>query len=271
MVSTARKIDARPIVGAVVVFLIIGLVIFGIYYFLIAKPAADTLSASKLTAMDQINSLVTIGTLHAISNASTYSAMVLNAGSSVEVESILVEVNAATQREQTRKELLDLIATAADGTCYSATSSSGKVEAPSLAELSETLTAEVNSKATKADLDAYRAEIDNKANLTWRDLLNSELDKLGDNVAMFKNSPVSGGYMTNSEARNYIAGLGWEIMRELKFERYGTVEVPALDTFQRTSTVIAGSTVNVYIYDRHWSYGEPVVQRKSSKRYLFTI
>lgn len=161
----------------------------------------------------------------------------------------MVEVNAATQVEQDRKELLGLIADAADGTYYSMASAPGKAEASSLAELSETLATGVDSKATKADLDAYRGEIYSKANLTWRNLLNSELNGLGDNVAMFKNSPVSGGYMTNSEARIYIAGQGWEILRELKFEKHGTVEVPVLDTFQRTPTVKAGSIVNIYIYD----------------------
>lgn len=250
MIAIARgKVDARPIVGAVVVFLIIGAVVFGIYYFFIAKPAADALTASKLTAIGQVNNLSSIGTTQAISDAATYSAGIQAAGSLVEVDSILVNVNTAIQREQTRKELLDLIATATDGTYYSATGASGKVQAQELDNILQTLASAVNSKATKADLDAYRPEIDSKASLAWRSLLYSELEKLGDNVAMFMNSPVSGGYMTKAEARSYVAGQSWETLRELKFEEFGTVEVPVLDTFQRTPTIKAGSTVNIYVYD----------------------
>ncbi|MFH1821740.1 MAG: hypothetical protein ABH852_04790 [Methanobacteriota archaeon] len=241
--------DARPVVGAIVVFLIIGLVAFGVYYFFISKPATDALATSKSIAMSQITSLGAIGTQQAISDTATYSTRVQAASSQVEVDSIVVEVNASILREHTRKELLAIVATATDGTYYSAVGESGKTPASALADLQITLTDAVNSQATKADLDAYRAEIDSKANLTWRNLLNAEISNLGENVAMFKNSPVSGAYMTKTEARNYIAGLGWEAMRQLKFERYGTVEVPVLDTFQRTPTIKAGSMVNIYVFN----------------------
>ncbi len=250
MVQIARKkMDARPIVGAVVIFLIIGVAIFGAYYFLIIKPAADALETSKLTAMDQVSGLGSIGTPGAISDTSTFSARIQAAGSTVEVQGILVEVSSAVQREQARKGLLDLVAVASEGTYYSGTGADSKIEEPSLAELSQTLTDEVNSKATKADLEAYRLEFDNRANRTWRTIFNAELSQLGENVAMFKNSPVSGGYMTKIEARGYIAAQSWEVLRELKFERYGTVEVPVLDTFQRTPTIKAGSLVNIYVFN----------------------
>jgi len=231
------------------VFLITGLVAFGVYYFLIAKPAAEVLTASKMTALGQTNILVSTGTQAAILKASGYSTRIQDAGSVTEVQAILVEVNAAIQVEQTRGELLDLIAAAADGTYYSATGGAGKIETPELAELWETLTAEVNAKTTEAELEACRAAINSQANLAWRNLLNCELSKLGDNVAMFMNSPVSGGYLTKPEARNYIAGLGWETLRKLKFEACGTVEVPVLDSFQRAPTIRPGSTVNIYVYD----------------------
>ena len=74
MILIVRKIDVRPIIGAAVVFLIIGLIIFCIYYFAIAKPAADALEASKLSALSQVASLNAIGTSQAISDASVYTS-----------------------------------------------------------------------------------------------------------------------------------------------------------------------------------------------------
>jgi len=249
VVLIARKFDARPVVGIIVVFLVIGLAAFGIYYFFVAKPSADALTASKLTAMEQVNSLVSIGTPGAISKASGFSAEIESAESAVEVESVLVGVNAAIQVEQTRKDLLDLTSVAADGTYFSATGAAGKTVAPSLTDLFETFVSDINSKINKSDLEAYRSEIDGAASWTWRNLLSGELNKLGDNVAMFKSSPVSGAYMTKAEARNYISTLGWANLREMKFESHSTVEVPVLDSFQRTPTLKADSSVNIYIYD----------------------
>lgn len=230
-------------------FLIIGLVAFGIYYFFVAKPSADALEASKLTALGQVNSLVSIGTPSAISKASGFSAEIERAESPVEVEAVLVKVNAAIQVEQTRKDLLNLTNVATDGTYFSATGETGKTATPGLADLLETLIGGINSKDSKADLESYRSEIDGAANLAWRNLLNGELNKLGDNVAMFKGSPVSGAYMTKVEAKSCIATLGWANLREMKFEEHGTVEVPVLDSFQRTPTLTADSSVNIYIYD----------------------
>lgn len=244
-----RKIDARPIVGAAVVFLIIGLVAFGVYYFLIARPTAEELMIAKLTAFDRINALMSIGTEAATTKALDGSSRVQRAGSVAEVQAILVEVNAAMQVEQLRRQLLDLVAAAAEGTYYSADGGAGKMAAPELAEFRETMMAEVNAKVTLAELEACRAEINERATVVWRNLHSAELGKLGDNVAMFSGGETSGGYLTKEEARSHIAGLGWEGLRELKFEEYGTVEVPVLDTFQRTPTLKAGTRVNIYVYD----------------------
>ncbi|GAI11515.1 unnamed protein product, partial [marine sediment metagenome] len=107
IVIARREIDVRPIIGAVVVFAIIGAAIFGVYYFLIAKPAAEELEQAKLSALDQINnSLASIGTDQASTATSSYSAQVQAAGSKSEVESILANVTATIQLEQKRKELV---------------------------------------------------------------------------------------------------------------------------------------------------------------------
>lgn len=251
MVVIARKVDTRPVIGAAVVFLIIGSIIFGIYYVAIAKPAADALAASKDSAISQINSsLATIGTDQATTAASNYVSQVQAAGSTTDVSSILVNVTTTVQTEQKRKELLDLVNTAADGAYYSAAGSADKVQMQALTDLSQPLKAGVNAKATKAELEAYESTINNDANSTWRTLHTGILDNLGENVAMRqKNSAESGGYLTKSDALANIAGWTWGTLRKIKFENMGTVEVPVLDTFQRTPTIVPGTTVDIYAYD----------------------
>ncbi|MGC8817080.1 MAG: hypothetical protein ACP5PX_04650 [Candidatus Hadarchaeum sp.] len=244
-----RKIDARPIVGGAVVFLVIGLVAFGVYYFLVAEPAAEELAASRLVVLDRINSLMSLGTEAAVRKALDCSSRLQGANSVAEVQAILVEVNAGIRVEQLRRELLDLVAAAAEGSYYSADGGDGRMAAPELAEFRETMLAEVNARTTLAELEACRAEINERATVIWRNLHTGELGKLGDNVAMLNGGANSGGYLAKEEARRYIAGLGWEGLRELKFEGYGTVEVPVLDTFQRTPTLTAGTRVNIYVYD----------------------
>ena len=245
-----REIDVRPIIGAVVVFSIIGAIIFGIYYFAIARPAAEELEQAKLSALDQINSLASIGTDQASTAASSYSAQVQAAGSKSEVESILVNVTATTQLEQKRKELLDKVDTATNGTYYSVTSTSGTTAVPALVTLLQTLKPEINDEQTEEELEAYELEIDSQATSTWRTLHTDIIKNITDNrIERWKNSPASGGYISKDNALAYVAEETWETLRKLKFEEASTVEVPILDTFQRTPTIKPGSIVNIYVYD----------------------
>ncbi|MBA7650510.1 hypothetical protein ES703_58316 [subsurface metagenome] len=252
IVIARREIDVRPIIGAVVVFGIIGAAIFGVYYFLIAKPAAEELEQAKLSALDQINnSLASIGTDQASTATSSYSTQVQAAGSKIEVESISTNVTATIQLEQKRKELLDKVDTAINGTYYSTTGTSETIEAPALATLSETLKPEINAKEKISELEAYEAELNSQATSTWRTLHTNMIGGINENseIERWKNSPASGGYLSKDNALAYVGGETWETLRKLKFKEASTVEVPILDTFQRTPTVTSDSIVNIYVYD----------------------
>jgi len=251
---TQRGTDVRPIIGAAVVFLIIGSIIFGVFYFFVAKPAAEALETSKLSAMSLVDELNSIGTLQAISAASTYSSQIQAAGSSVEVESIVVEVNAAIQREEKRKELLDRAISATTGSFYSATGTGGTQQVEALSALLQTLQDEINAKSTLSELQSYEASgtIDSQATTTWQNFFTSLISDIqNENILMIENnSPASWYFMTKSEALSHVAESTWQTLRKLDFEGTSYIEVPISDKLNRAPTITAGSQVNIYIYDK---------------------
>lgn len=246
IVIARREIDVRPIIGAVVVFVIIGTVIFGIYYFGVAKPAAEEFEQAKLSALDQINStLAAIGTDQALEAASIYSVEVQNAGSKSEVNATLAKVTSAAQLEQKRKELLDKVATATNGAYFITT------DVPELAALSQSLTEDINPMTTRPQLVAYEPQIDNQATSIWQTHFANLIGNFtASRISMLRlNSLLYGEYMSKEDALAYVAGETWQTLRKLKFENPNTVEVPVLDTFQRTPTIKPNSTVKIYVYD----------------------
>jgi len=246
IIIARREIDFRPIIGAVVVFGIIGAVIFGIYYFGVAKPAAEEFEQAKLSALNQINStLAVIGTDQASDAASRYSAEVQDAGSKSEVNAILVEVASTAQLEQKRKELLDKVATATNGTYFTA------ADVPELAALSQSLKEKINAMTSRSQMEAYEPQIDNQAASTWRTHFTNLIGNFtASKIAMLRmNSLRYGEWMSKDDALAYVAGEIWQTLRKLKFENPSTVEVPVLDTFQRTPTIKPNSTVKIYVYD----------------------
>ncbi|MFN4132986.1 MAG: hypothetical protein ACK4GQ_01255 [Candidatus Hadarchaeales archaeon] len=244
--KVAKKVDPRAIIGAAVIFLIIGAVIFGAVYFMVLKPAADALESAKLSALSTVNQLSSIGTSKAISDASTYSSSIRSAGSKADVDSILSQVSAAIVREQKRKELLTLAATAANGTFYNAATNS------ELAQLQSTLEGDINSKQTLAELESYQTgEFNTKATNVWRILMNGAINEIsGENVSMTVNSPPYGEFLSKENAISYVNSSDWTTLRKLKFEK-ATVMVPVIDTFKRAPTLKEGSVVKVYAYDRN--------------------
>jgi len=235
----------RPVIGAIVVFGIIGAAIFGIYYFLFVRPAAEELEQAKLSALNQINStLAAIGTDRAIEAASEYTAEVQDAGSKSVVNAILIEVASTAQLERKHKELLDKVDAATNGTFFKT------ADVPELADLSQSLKERINNMTTISQLDAYEPQIDNQATSTWRTYFTNSIVKMTSNrLAMIQNSPAYGEYMSKEEALAYVAGETWHTLRKLKFENPSTVEVPVLDTFERTPTIKPNSTVKIYVYD----------------------
>ncbi len=251
---TRREIDVRPIIGAAVVFLILGSIIFGIYYFLIAKPAADSLETSKLSAMSQVSSLNLINTSQAISDALTYSSQIQAAGSTTEVSSILVEVSAAIQREQSRKDLLDKAIASVTGSFYSASGVVDTQQVASLSTLLQALLSEINSKNTLSELQSYEAfgTIDAQATTAWQNFLTSLISGIqNDNLVMKSNSSQTSWYFkTKTDALSYVAESTWQTLRKLDFEGTSYLLVPISDTVNRAPTITTGSLVNIYVYDR---------------------
>ena len=236
----------RPIIGAVVVFGIIGAVVFGIYYFAFVRPAAEEFEQAKLSALGQINStLAAIGTDQALDAASGYTAQVQDAGSKSEVNAILVEVASTAQLEQKRKELLDKVDSATNGTYFTTT------DVPEFAALSQSLTQNINTMTSRSQLVAYEPQVDNQATSTWRTHFANLIGNFtASRISMLRrNSLLYGEWMSKDDALAYVAGEIWQTLRKLKFENPSTVEVPVLDTFQRTPTVKPNSTVKIYVYD----------------------
>ena len=158
-------------------------------------------------------------------------------------------MSSSTLREQKRKEMLDLAETAASGTFYTSDGRLGTTAVTDLSALLQSLKAGINAKTTISDLEAYRAEFDDQATLTWREIHKEVLEGFAENrVGMSRNSPPYGEFMMREDALAYVAGQSWQTLRKLKFEK-ATVRVPILDTFQRTPTIKTGSVVKVYAYD----------------------
>lgn len=268
-----REIDVRPIIGAAVVFLILGSIIFGVYYFLIAKPAADSLETSKLSAMSQVSSLNSIGTSMAISDASTYSAQIQAAGSTTEVSSILVEVSAAIQREQSRKDLLDKAIASVTGSFYSASGVVGTQQVASLSTLLQALLSEINGENTLSELQSYEASgtIDAQATTAWQSFFTSVINgKQTDNLLMKSNSQTSWYFMSKTEALAQVAASTWQNLCKLDFEGTSYIEVPISDTVNRLPTIVAGSVVNVYVYDRNTEDLHLLVGNATVSRVLYS-
>jgi hypothetical protein len=249
-----RKVDTRPILGAIVVFLIIGAIVFGIYYFAFAGPAASALGAVKASALSQVNSLSSIGTSKATSDAASFTTRIQAAGSQADVDSILSEVSVAVLREQARKELLSTISTATNGFYYSAAGASGTTQVQDLADLASTLQTAVNSETmnTLEAINAYESTLNTEATSKWRTVLKAVINQIADNLLiMTAGSEHYEGSISKENAVIYVDNTDrdWQELRMLRFIGDPMVQVPVLDTFQRTPTLKEGSIVRVYIYD----------------------
>ncbi len=245
VIAKGQRTDVRAAVGVVVVFAIIGAAIFGVYYFLFERPAAEELEQEKLMALAEITSnLSDIGTDQASQAASEYKARVQDAGSKSDINAIFVEVASTAQLEQKRRELLDRTREATNGTYITTT------DVQELSTLSQSLREEINKITSISKLEEYEPQIDSKATLTWRAYFIGSIGKMTENqIVMYRNSPVYGEYMSKEDALAYVRGQAWDVLRKLKFEDHSTIEVPVLDTFQRTPTIKPNSVVKIYIYD----------------------
>ena len=269
-----KNIDVRSIIGAVVVLLIIGSIIFGVFYFFAIKPAAEGLESSKLSALFRINDLSSIGTSQAVSSASTYSARIQAATSTAEIESVLAEVNTSIQLEQRREELLDRAVTVTSGTYYSASSTGDATQKEALSTLLANLQAEINAKTTLSELLEYETSgtIYNRATTTWRNLLEDLISGIqNESLVMTRGSPPTWSFKSKSDALAYVAESSWQVLCELDFEGTSYVEVPISDTANRSPTIRAGCLVNIYLYDTETGTMRMIVENATVSRVLYSI
>ncbi len=236
-------------------FLILGAIIFSALYFLIIKPAAEELESAKVSALQVVQELSSLGTDQAVSDASTFTTQIKEADSKSEVQAILTEVQTALAREQKRVELLDLARQAYRGTFYSGESEEGKTVLSELQSLKDTLISDINSKTSLSQLEAYESELDSKATTAWRNALTRVLNSIEDNEVFLerKNSIPYSERMSKENALQRIENYGWEELRKIRFVK-PTVEVPVIDTLRRSPTVREGAMVKIYLYD--YSTGE---------------
>lgn len=246
MAARRKARDWRPVLGAAVVFSLIGLAAFSVYLFGWARPAAEDLREAKSSALQQVASgLAKVSTDQARASAQELSSRIRKARSVGEVGSILVEVNSVLVRERTRENLLRLVQLAANGTYHSSS------DVPLLSSLASELRNLVNSKTTLSELQAVEGEIAQRATSTWREYLMGLLSSIeNETVIMKHNSPTSWTYLPKENARELVLSRDWTFLRELHFEGTEELQVPVMATLKMSPSVLPGSRVNLYVYDR---------------------
>ena len=247
MVRISDVVDVHAVVGAVVVFTIIGAAVFGVYYFGFARPAAAELEQAKTAALGSMSqTLGAVGTDQASTAISGFSTQIQAAGSKSEVSSIQAEAAAVYQRELKRKSLLDKVTTAVTGVYHST------ADLPALATLATTLATEINAKTTLTELQNYELSgtIDTQATSTWRGYFTELLSGMRENIVMKRhNSSPYWEAMSRDNALALVGSSIWSTLYKMDFENTVYVEVPVTDTFARTPTIRANSVVNIYVYD----------------------
>jgi hypothetical protein len=247
VVKISDAVDIHAVVGAAVVFVIIGAAVFGIYYLGFARPAAAELEQAKTAALNEItHSLGSVGTEQALAAITSFSARIQTACSKGEVSSIQAEATAVYQRELVRKSLLDKVTTAVNGVYHSA------ADVPALATLATTLIEDINAKTSLAELQNYESsgDIDTRATSAWRGYFTELLSRMRENIVMKRcNSSTYWEAMSKDNALALVESSTWSLLRKIDFENTLYVEVPVVDTFSRTPTIRANSVVNIYVYD----------------------
>ncbi len=246
-----KKIDIRPVLGAAVVFLIIGAIIAGAAYFAILKPSAEALEASKTSAQTKVSTLENLSTTAAMAAASSYRTQIKSAGSTAAVNSIVAEMNSAIAREQKRKELLTLANTAADGIYYSYDNISGKTQSTILVTLKSELETAINAITSIDGLTSYQdGEFNTTATSRWRELHTAVVAGLtGTRVSVTIGDPLYGEFQAMDNTTAYIGAFDWTVLRTLKIGE-ATVQIPVKDTLERTMSIKENNTVKVYVYDK---------------------
>lgn len=236
------KVDSSVIIGAAVVFAVIGAAIFGVYYFAFVVPSRNELEDSKSSALNSLDStLGSVNTSKAESKTIDYKAQIKEADSKSEVTTIMQEVSSLYELESTREQLLNTAKNATHGSFYT------------LDSLYENLQSEIKSMTTLTELQNFEESrtISKQATAEWKELLSGVLGGITENeVVMSKvNTPLYWEYMSKSNAEDLVQSKTWEELKKLDFDSSGSYAIPVLDTYERAPTIEPGSTVDVAVYD----------------------
>lgn len=237
--------DIRPVLGAVVFFLIIGIVGFFAYHFLLIKPRTEKLETERTSALSEVGSLYTnLNTPQAISARQEYSSGITSAKTPEEIQQILADARAVASRERKRQELLARVDEAANGMYHSSQ------DAPELSYAASILKDQINSKTTLAELQALEPTINQEMTSAWRNYFSRRLEELENSKRVWL--VVEGKSwlsMSIENAAEYIQSKSWTDLKKLDITSTTLVEVPVQDIFSRTPNVRPGKLVNIYLYD----------------------
>jgi hypothetical protein len=247
MIISDTDVDVRVAVGALVVFLIVGLIVFGIYYFGFLRPARDELDRTKTSALSEIDrTLGAIGTSQAQTEAASLRSRVIAAESKDDINSILKEMSSVAQRESKRKELLAKVDTVVTGTFHSA------ADVTALATLQTSLKNDINSKTTLADLQALETSgtIDAQATSVWRTYLGTLVQgKVNEFNQVLQRTATYSLVMQKENALALVEGSSWQVLRGWDFDDPRLVAVPVADTFNRAPDLRPGMVADIWVYD----------------------
>jgi len=247
MIISDSDADVRVAVGALVVFLIIGLIIFGIYYFGFLGPARDELDRTRTAALSEIDrTLGTIDTSQAQIEAANLRSQVIAAESKGDINSILSQMQDPVARETKRLELLDRVDTVITGTYHSAS------DVTALATLQTSLKNEINNKTTLTELQAYEASgvIDTQATSTWQTYIQTLVEnKVNEFNQVLERTAAYLLIMPKENALALVGGASWQILRGMDFDDPMLVAVPIADTFNRAPDLRPGMVADIWVYD----------------------
>jgi len=247
IIISDTDVDVRVAVGALVVFLIVGLIVFGIYYFGFLSPARDELDRTKTSALSEIDrTLGTIGTSQAQTEAASLRSRVIAAESKGDIKSILEEMSSVALRETKREELLGKVDTVVAGTYHSA----GDVTA--LATLQTSLKNEINNKTTLTALQDLETSgtIDTQATSAWRTYLQSLVQgKVNEFNQVLQRTAAYSLIMPKENALSLVGGSSWQILRGWDFDDPRLVAIPVADTFNRAPDLRPGMVADIWVYD----------------------
>jgi hypothetical protein len=247
MIISDPGVDVRVAVGAVVVFLAIGLIIFGIYYFGFVNPAREELESTRASALSEIDlTLGTIDTSQAQVEASSLRSSVIAAGSTNEINSILSGMSTIVSRETKRKELLDRVDTVVTGTYHSA----DDVEA--LYNLRQSLKNEINNKTSLAELQSFEAAgtIESQATSTWKTYFQTRVEnKVNEFDQVLQRTASYLLIMAEENALALVSGSSWSTLRGMDFDDPKLAAVPISDVFSRAPDIRPGGVADIWVYD----------------------